>query len=171
MDPSFNSANEEIFEDNIRPPDKVKRDQLLDDYFTNENENENENENDNYNDKNIFEKETEDAIYLSLYELNEQQKKNKAYEDEIIDRYLNETNQRREKFRELLEDMNKISKYDKELKEIYDIIEPIIDLYCNQYIEFYDFDTETYAKIFKIMGTLRNSKQKIELLKTIIIQI
>ena len=163
MDPSFNSSNEEILEDNIRPPDKVKREQLLDDYFTNEN--------DNYNDKNTFEKETEDAIYLSLYELNEQQKQNKAYEDEIIDKYLNETNQRREKFRELLEDMNKISKYDKELKEIYDIIDPIIDLYCNQYIEFYDFDTETYAKIFKIMGTLRNSKQKIELLKTIIIQI
>ena len=162
MDSSFNNTNNENLEDNIRPPDQVKREKLLDDFT---------NDNDNDNDKNTFEKETEDAIYLSLYELNEQQKRNKEYEDEIIEKYLNETNQRREKFRELLEEMNKISKYDKELKEIYDIIEPIIDLYCNQYIEFYDFETETYAKIFKIIGTLRNSKQKIELLKTIIIEV
>ena len=166
MDP-YSDKNEEMqnMEDNIRPPDEVKREQIMEDYM------DGNMDMDIYDDTNIFEKETEDAIYLSLYELNEQQKQNRAYEDQILEKYLFETNKRRETFRELLEEMKKISKFDKELKEIYDIIEPIIDSYCNQYIDFYDFDPETYTKIFTIMATLRNSKEKIELLKTIIIQV
>ena len=118
-DLSFNKYENEI--DNIRPPDEIKREQLLE---------EDHDEWDMSNDK-----ELKDAIYLSLYELNEKQKQNKAYEDKIVNDFIKETNERREKFREMLDQMNKIGKYDKDVKEIYEIIEPIIEAYCNKIIK------------------------------------
>ena len=68
-------------------------------------------------------------------------------------------------------DLNRLIKFDKDIKEIYEIIEPIIDSYCNQYIEVVELDLITYEKIFKVIGTVRTDKKNIELLKTILLSI
>jgi len=138
--------------ENTRGPDKVIKERLLDD------------------DRSEFEKQTDEALYLSLQELKEQEEINSIYEDEIINTYTNETRNRKELFRELLFDLNKLTKFDKDIKEIYEIIEPIIDTYCGQFINFCELDEETYDNIFKIVGTVRTNKKNIEALKTILIK-
>jgi hypothetical protein len=146
MDPIINDI------ENTRAPDKVIKERLLDD------------------DRSEFEKQTDEALYLSLQELKEQEEINSIYEDEIINTYTNETRNRKELFRELLFDLNKLTKFDKDIKEIYEIIEPIIDTYCGQFINFCELDEETYDNIFKIVGTVRTNKKNIEALKTILIK-
>jgi hypothetical protein len=147
MDPSFNDFDDE----EIRPPDEVKREQLMED------------------NRSEFQKQMDEALYLSLQEAKQQQDISLQYEEEIIQNYKTEIISRKEKFHQLLLDMNKLLRFDKDIKEVYDIIEPIIESYCNQYIEYVELDSITYEKIFKVIGTIRTDKKNIELLKTIII--
>jgi hypothetical protein len=117
----------------------------------------------------IFDKELEEALYLSMKETIDEQKRNLEYEEQIMNGYLNETCKRREKFYDLLFDLNKLSKFDKTIKEMYQVIEPMIETYCNQFVEFYNVDEETYTNIFKTLSTIRTNKKNIENLKTIIL--
>jgi hypothetical protein len=147
MDPSFND-----FEEEIRPPDEVKREQLIPDS------------------RSEFDIEMDKALYLSMQDLREQNIQNDKFEEEIINKFHYETTQRREKFRDLLINMNKLLKFDKDIKELYDFIYPIIEAYCEQYISNYAVDEKTYDKIFKFLGTIRVSKNLLDSLKTIIIK-
>lgn len=149
MDPSFNDQNDF---DNIRAPDRVKMETLLED------------------NRSEFDKQIDDALYLSIQELREKEEIYKKYEEELVNEYSRITIERREQFRGLLFDLNKLIRYDKDVKEIYNIIEPIIDSYCCQYIKYYEFDEITYNRIFKIIGNLRTHKDNIQLLKTILIR-
>ena len=135
--------------DDIRCPDKVKRERLFDD------------------NRSDFEKQLDEALYVSLQESEE---KNKIYEDEIYNNYFTETARRKEAFRELLFDLHKLIKFDKEIKEIYEIIEPIIEAYCSQFINCFEVDAETYDKIFNALGSIRTNKNNIELCKGIIVK-
>jgi hypothetical protein len=147
MDPSFND-----FEEEIRLPDEVKRERLMPDTRTD------------------FDIEMDEALYLSMQELRQQNIKNDKFEEEIMNSYHSETNERREKFSDLLKNMTKLSKFDKDIKELYDFLYPIIESYCDQYILNYEVDEKTYDKVFKFLGTIRVNKNALETLKTIIIK-
>jgi hypothetical protein len=152
MDSSFND-----YEENIRAPDDIKREILIDDSVP-------------INENDI---ELNEALYLSLQEKSIQENINKInnlYEEKIKNEYITELNKRKEIFYNLLFELNKLIKYDKEIKEIYEIIEPVIDAYCNQYIEYYEIDEITYEKIFKVIGTIRTNKNIVESLKNILIK-
>jgi len=138
--------------ENIRAPDKVIKDRLIED------------------NRSDFDKQMDEALYLSLQELKEQEEINKLYEDEVLNTYLSETKKRRELFRELLFDLNKLTKFDKDIKEIYEMIEPIVDTYCGQFINFCELDEGTYERIFKVIGNVRTNKNNIEILKSVIIK-
>ena len=138
-------------EDNIRPPDDVVSDQLLEDT------------------RSDYEKQIDEAIYLSCKEMREKQDFSRKYEEQLIKDYNEETNKRKQNFEKFLFDLNKIGKMDKEIREIYDIIEPIIESYCNQYINICELDIDTYEKIFKLLGKVRTDKAAIETLQTIIV--
>jgi hypothetical protein len=148
MDDNYN------FNDNseVRPPDNVVSEVLQEDT------------------RSEYQKQIDDAIYLSSMEFCEQQKLQKHYEEEIIAEYYTISNERKEKFREFLFDLNKLIRFDKETKEIYEIIEPIIDAYCNQIIEFYELDILTYDRIFKVLKNVRTNKKNIEHLQSILIR-
>ena len=139
-------------EDNIRTPDEIIQDQLIQDT------------------RSDFEKQIDEAIHLSMKDINEQQIYNMKYEEEILQEYLNKTKKRKELFKDLLTNITKLSKYDKEVKNIYEIIEPIIDSYCGQAIENCELDGETYDKIFNVISKIRIDKSIIETLKTIILR-
>ena len=142
------------FNENIRIPDEVKKERLCQDNRSN------------------FEKEMEEmeeAIKCSLQEHEEIAKNYEDFEDKLINEYLLETNKRRDTFKSILFDLSKLIKYEQNIKEIYEIIEPIIDAYCSQYIQNYEIDEITYNRIFKVIGTIRTDKKNIELLKTIFI--
>jgi hypothetical protein len=150
MDPSFNDL--ENYEEEIRLPDEVKRERLMPDTRTE------------------FDIEMDEALYLSMQELRQKNIQNDKFEEEIMNNYISETNQRREKFSELLKNMNKLCKFDKDIKELYDFLYPIIESYCSQYILNYEVDEKTYNKVFKFLGTIRVNKNTLDILKTLIIK-
>lgn len=147
MDSAFNDN-----EDNIRPPDSVVSEQLLEDT------------------RSDFEKQIDEAIYLSYQDIREKQDLSRKYEEQILKDYNEESNKRKQTFEKFLFDLNKVGKIDKEVREIYDIIEPIVESYCSQYINKCELDIETYEKIFKLLGKIRTDKTAVEFLKTIILK-
>jgi hypothetical protein len=151
MDASFNDYDN-YDDEEIRPPDEVISERLVEDTRCD------------------FQKQMDEALRLSMLEVINQEKINQQYEDEIVNNYLKETIERREKFEKLLMDINKLIRFDAKMKEVYEIIEPIIYTYCEQHIEIWETDEETYEKIFKNLLTIRTDKSAVELLKTIIIQ-
>ncbi len=147
MDSAFNDN-----EDNIRPPDNVVSEQLLEDT------------------RSDFEKQIDEAIYLSYQDIREKELLSRKYEKQILKDYSEESNKRKQTFEKFLFDLNKVGKIDKEVREIYDIIEPIVESYCSQYINKCELDIETYEKIFKLLGKIRTDKTAVEFLKTIILK-
>ena len=91
------------------------------------------------------------------------------YEKQILDEYNNETIKRNESCRPILFDINKIIRYDKEAREIYEIIEPILNAYCFQCIDKCYMDKITYDKIFNFIKNVRTDKKNIEFLKSILL--
>jgi hypothetical protein len=152
MDASFNDFNDF---DEIRPPDEVIRERLVEDTEDTRCE---------------FQKQIDEALSLSMQDAINQEKINKEYEDKLLIEHVKETNERREKFDKLLLEIIRLTKFDITVKEVYEIIEPIIYNYCQKYIETWETDEETYNKIFKTLSTLRTDKKSIELLKTIIVK-
>lgn len=138
--------------DFVRDPDSVVNDQLLD------------------NNMSDFDRELDEAIYASMQETNLSIRKQVEYEQLVLKDFENKKNERINEFKPFLTDLLRMSKFDKECKEIYDIIEPILDAYCNQIIETYNFDTITYERIFKVIGSVRTAKGCIDKLKEIINQ-
>jgi len=158
MDPSFNDFDnweEDIcptFDEVIRPPDETKREQLMQD------------------NRNEFDKEMEEALYLSMQEVREEEIKNHKFEEEIINNFIKEQNERRENFRDLLVNMNKLSRFDKDIKELYEFLDPIIEAYCNHYVTSYEVDKETHDKVFQVLGSIRVNKNTLDTLKTVLIK-
>ena len=138
-------------EDEVRQPDGVIREALQED------------------NRSEYQKQIDEAIYLSSMDFCEQQKQQKRYEEEIIANYYIICNERKEQFREILFDLNKLIRFDKDIKEVYEIIEPIIDAYCSQFIETCELDKITYDKIFKALKSIRTNRNSIELLRQILI--
>jgi hypothetical protein len=141
-----------LYDENIRSPDPVINERLIEDTKTFE------------------EKQLDEAIYNSLQEIQCIQKEMEIYEKKIISDYQNETIRRKDLFSDFLLNVNRTAAFDKEIKEIYNIIEPIITLYCEQYIEKHEFDEVTYDKIFKTLSTIRMKKTDIENVKTILLK-
>lgn len=139
-------------DDNIRIPDEVVTEQLLEDT------------------RNDFEKQIDDAIYLSIQEMKQHHEIIRQYEEQIIKDYSDETDRRTNLFKNLMANMIKLCKFDKEVGEIYNILEPIIQSYCSQYIQSCELDGETYDKIFNILKKIRNDQQTLDTLKTIILR-
>jgi hypothetical protein len=138
-------------EDNIRNPDETVNDQLLEDT------------------RSDFEKQIDEAIYISTQEIKQNHILNTQYEEQLLKDYAEETNRRKDFFKDFLFNINKIGKFDNEVREIYDIIEPIIESYCNQSIKSCELDETTYNKIFSTLKKIRNNPLTLETLKTIIL--
>lgn len=139
-------------EDNIRAPDEVIRETLLEDT------------------RSDFEKQLDEAMYLSMQEIQQQSEINQQYEEHLLKNYLDETNRRLNLFKNFMTNMTKLCRFDNEVREIYNILEPIIESYCGQYFETCELDGETYDKIFNTLKNIRNDKQAFDTLKTIILR-
>lgn len=138
-------------EDNIRIPDKIKQEQLLED------------------DRSQFQKEMDEALDNSMAEMIDYNIKSSNYEREIIESYNTETKKRISLLEPILFEINKVSKFDKDIKELNQLIKPIIDSYCNMSIDMYELDELTHNYIFKQITSLRISKLNINLLESILV--
>lgn len=150
MSNSFDDNN--MDDDNfVRPPDKTISEQLIED------------------NRSDYEREIDEAIYLSIRDFELQQSNNLEYEKKILQNYENEKLKRKEEIDEILFVINKLSKFDNDYKEIYNIIEPILELYCSQNINNCYLDNITYHKIITLLEKTRINKLKLENLKRIIL--
>jgi len=150
MSNSFDDNNND--DDNfVRPPDKTISEQLMED------------------NRSDYEREIDEAIYLSIRDFELQQSNNLEYEKKILQNYENEKLKRKEEIDEILFVINKLSKFDNDYKEIYNIIEPILELYCSQNINNCYLDNITYHKIITLLEKTRINKLKLENLKRIIL--
>lgn len=138
-----------MYQEDIRIPDETRFAQLLED------------------NRSQYEKDIDDVILLSMKDISIYNTKESDYERLIIEEYINETKNRHELFEPILFEINKVSIFDKEIKEVYQIIKPIMDSYCNRLIDRYEFDELIYIFIFKILNSLRISKQNIQLFEPI----
>lgn len=138
-------------EDNIRQPDNAFKETLLEDT------------------RSDFEKQMDEALQLSMQEINQQLNINKKYEEQLLKDYYTEIERRTNIFKNFLFNINKVGKFDNKIEEIYNIIDPIIDSYCGQFIDNCKLDKETYNKIFDTLKQIRNDKQAFDILKTIIL--
>jgi len=109
-----------------------------------------------------------EAINASLMDLQEQEKQADEYQNVIIQSYQNETIERKKRFQQLLIDIERVSKFDKDLKELYEILEPILESYFSQFIEFCVLDEQSYDRIFKTLKNVRTNLSWVEDLKNII---
>ena len=66
--------------------------------------------------------------------------------------------------------MTKLCRFDNEVREIYNILDPIIESYCGLYFETCELDQQTYDKIFNTLKKIRNDQQAFDTLKTIILR-
>jgi len=148
MDFSFNDV-----ENTIRPADKAFKEQLVED------------------NRSEFEKEIDKAMRISLEEAITLNDLNNHFEKELIQKFQKKKIERKEIFGKFLSDLNRLIRFDKDVKDVYEIIEPIIDGYCNQLIDIYDFDEDTYNKIFQVLSTVRTDKKCVDILKTILIRV
>ena len=106
------------------------------------------------------------ALKLSLKDINTQ---NIVFEDKLLDNFNKEKEQRRELFKNMLLQIQKVSRYDKELNKVFDILSSILDMYYEQLFISYELDYDTYDLIFSNLKSVRINDYEIDLLKSILI--
>ena len=149
MEPTNN--DNEYLDDDIRPPDPVIRERLVDygdDDFT------------DYNYSYLEPEPDLDQIMqksLAEFEISEMQKVQEMLAIErsnITEKYINIKN----KFK-------KVQMYDATNKDAYEIIITIIEMYELNYIDNYMLDETSYNNIFKLIKTIRLTKEEVILLE------
>ena len=146
--------NNKLDEEYIRAPDKVIKETLI------------------HSDSNIqteYDIELEKALKISMDEYFGLCKNSEDYETQIIEEYNKEMLNRQKLINPIIFEIERISKYDKSYVELYQLLEPILQLYIQQYLNYYEFDFDTYNQIFNKLSTIRLNKEKLDLLKIIFI--
>jgi hypothetical protein len=127
-------------DENIRPPDQIKREKLLDNFW--------------YDTKTQEELDMEEAIRQS----------NDIAEQLDISQYqmfINKIEERREEFKNILIKINRLKNIDKTVEGLFETVISIITYYINGDIDDYEFDRETRDKLFHNFKTMRLSKDEI----------
>ena len=183
-------------EDNIRPPDKVITERLVDiniQYNKKHNKKHNKNNNkEDYNENNKdtyineydnneyindygnndYKKEEDDEQLKLILELskNEYISSQEIEEQKEIDTIIEHSNVELDKYNSIKNKLNKILCFDKQNKEIYELILSIIQLYETGYITTYKSTTKEYNNIFVLLKTIRLTNEEEHSLKYLIIE-
>jgi hypothetical protein len=189
-------------EDNIRPPDKVITERLVDINIQynkkhnkkhNKKNNKKHNKEDNKEDNteyineycneyvnneyvnneyvnNEYKKEEDDEELKLILELskNEYISSQEIEEQKEIDTIIQNSNVELDKYNSIKNKLNKILCFDKQNKEIYELILSIIQLYETGYITTYQSTTKEYNKIFALLKTIRLTNEEESSLKSLI---
>lgn len=146
--------------DEIRPPDTVKKEKLIDNNFVFH-----ENNNPLFND---YDYNLEQILEISKNEFDLVQQKE---EEKIIELINHQKKEKLGKFDNIKVQLNKIILFDSLNISIYENILSIIEIYEQNLINEYNVNREEYLKIFNLLKTIRLPKNEVENLKKIIILI
>ena len=132
MDTSFN-----FYEEDIRPPDQPKSEQLLQDNRSN------------------FNKQLDEALYESFKLYQAEVQKHEDLEQKFIQQQREEIEKRKNLVRPILFELNRIRKYDLKIDEVFIMIDSIFESYCGLEFEECSLDKETYNTIFNGITKIR----------------
>jgi len=158
---SNNSDLNKELEDRIRDPDPVITERLCEPNY-----------NANYNTEHDLAQHTEFAqtsdadiaiiLKQSLldFELAEEQK--------IQDLIALERAERQQKYSNIKKRLQKVQGFDVKNKETYNIVLTIFELYETDFIDTYALDANSYNNVFKLLSTIRLTKEELKLLHELI---
>lgn len=138
--------------DTIRPADEVRVQQLRED------------------NRSEYDKQIDEAIQISLREMQEQQRVYMQYEKQLLEDYNKETVRRANLFKDFMFNLRRTSGLDKNIMEVLTILEPIVEGYCNQTRESFELDSNTYDLIFNNIKRIRNNQDVLDILRIIIMK-
>jgi hypothetical protein len=153
------NQNKNDDENEVRPPDSTITEQLIEpdefsyNYYSN-----------NYSNNFINEYDNIDQILkqsLIDFEEKEDQKMNKLLiekKQELIEKYVS-----------IKKKLQKIQGHDVTNKDAYETVISIIEMYEMEYVNAYRLDETSYNNIFKIIKTIRLTKEELSLLETLIV--
>ena len=155
MNPTDNDNDNDL---NIRAPDPVIRERLVD--YNNNNDDDFANYNYNYLETNNNDIDRILKESLEEFELAEEQK--------IQEMLAIERSEKAKKYTIIKEKLQKIQGHDLSNKDTYQTIISIIELYEADFIESYFLDETSYNNVFKLLRTIRLSKEDLDLLYSLI---
>jgi hypothetical protein len=153
-----NNINDFDFEEDeleVRAPDPVIKERLIDPY---------NNANSNLEHDFVSTSEADIAVILkqSLLEFE------LAEEQRIKELILAERNTMTKKYNEIKQKLQKVQGYDTTNKELYNTIISIIELYEADVIDRYALDRISYNNVFKLLQSIRLTKEELCLLEELI---
>lgn len=165
-----NNNNDDNNPDEIRPPDPVKRETLIE-QFDNFNNMYNNNNN-NFNDNDIFEDIDDNYNQYDIEFHRALQLSRDEYE--IVVQQTETENERQRRVGILLNTKQRLLRvkgFDMDNNKIYEMIISIIEMYETEKINTFGVDTENYTEIFNVTKLVRFDKDEIDLLKDIIVKL
>jgi hypothetical protein len=172
----MNSYTDYDEEDYVREPDMPIREQLTEDT------------------RSKFDKQLDDAVYLSMLEIAHEDELNQMYEKQLIEEYEQnelyekqimeeykrqeaeetlqweeEYNNRIKEFAEFNINLTRVSNFDKNTAEIAPQIHLILHHYYNQSASTYAIALEEYNQLFNVISRIRISPKALEILKKIVV--
>lgn len=126
-----------FYEEDIRPPDQPKSEQLLQD------------------NRSDFDKQLDEALYQSLQLYQAEVQKHEDLEKKFIQQHREEIEKRKNLVRPILFELNRIRKYDLKIDEVFVMIDSILDSYCGLEFEECHLDKKTYDTIFNGLTKIR----------------
>ena len=154
--------------DEIRPPDPVKRETLIEQFDNFNNMYNNNNNNNNFNDNDIFEDIDDNYNQYDIEFHCALQLSRDEYE------MLAQQSERQQRVGILLnikQRLLRVKGFDMDNNKIYEMIISIIEMYETEKINTFGVDKENYTAIFNVTQLVRFNKDEIELLKDIIVQL
>lgn len=155
---NFNNLNDYTnIEEEIRPPDNQIREVLVNnncdyDYIS------------DYYDSNFISNDQDYELQLAINKSIKEQEEHEKKQLEI----MKKSNLRLKSFKDVLFKIKKISMLDKQVFNFYNIIEPIINSYCECNIDIYKCNKDMYNEIFSTLKTIRITVIELELFKKLI---
>ena len=145
----------------VRPPDPVIKERLCEpNYNANYNT-----EYDNDEERNFVNVTDEDINKILKQSLEEFEL---AEEKRIKELILKERNDRVKKYNDIKQKLLKVQGFDRTNKGIYNIIIPIFELYESDLIDSYALDQTDYVSVFKLLETIRLTKEELDLIHELI---
>lgn len=152
----LNDVPEPDFDDEIRAPDPVIKERLIDPIY-------NTDYNTDYNFVSTSDADIDQILKQSLieFELSETQKVQEmiAIERSTISKKYNEIKQK----------LQKVQSFDATNKDTYNTIISIIELYEGDFVDTYTLDETSYNIVFKLLKTIRLTKEEFDLLAALIV--
>lgn len=139
--------SDDEYEYEVRNPDPVRREVLQEDT------------------RPQWEKDLEEAMYLSLEDIDNKNKEQELFEQECMAEFIEKKEEREKNSTSVLSSLERLSKLDSKTKVLYDILEPILFSYKEGVIDSCSLDEETYNYIFASLRAVRLKQSDREFLQ------